>query len=57
MDGSKPDYIFATRTLYHTMEKNAIFLCALATVFFTKNKGLRWGKTVFFVKIDKSLHC
>jgi hypothetical protein len=33
MDGSKPDYIFATRTLYHTMGKNAIFLCVLATVF------------------------
>jgi hypothetical protein len=36
MDGCKSDYIFATRTLYHTMGKNAIFLCALAAIFSQK---------------------
>ena len=42
MDGSKPDYIFATRTLYHTMGNNAIFLCALASFFSKKDSNFRF---------------
>ena len=55
MDGSKPDYIFATRTLYHTMEKKAIILCVLTSIFYEKIWTFVREKSVLFNKTDKSL--